>query len=1267
MTTKDTRSVVFLLTIAVWLHPCSLVAGPASDIKVWPIFYRASDPVTSGTRTEALWPLYVRQSTSQYTANQILSFPQRYPTQYPNQFYVLWPLSGVRTGHGHGAWLFPFLWSGAEAGGRERHHALFPAFYYGHCGDGRTLNVALLQHNRWGDTSRLHALWPFLWLGTSRSGSDASYGLLPLFWFSRDKTDKPGRQSESSSGGVLLLNWWHRGEHKSTDKDGSTRRNTDASDGVFPVFYRSNSSHASISPEGTLTSSGDRCWIFPYWQSHDTSSTTKPGTAPKTTAKSRHVLFPFWWDWSRQKGNITDSGRLFFPLWWHSAKSRKGELIGSASFLVPVGAHLYRKGQYETQNLLGPVLNRTENKLKKYVRYDAFFPILSMTNGRDRSGGRVFPLGGWEGQRSKYSNLWYLFPLGWRCESQEGGEYRVDSPRFWALHEMESRPFANNADCSWAGPRRTVAFYPFFWSKRQADTQSSGFFPFWCSETRRSGHRVFTGTWLPLLLGHHGTYTRDGKRTYACQDYLFSILAWGKGENYKLRRVFPVFSYRKSYGRRNISSLLLPFSYETSCDREKPELRNSSRLSIPFHFLPWYGSRSSQNGAGSVTRRSWFFPFYKRSVERSPERDVKKLSILWPLWNAEWENEETRIRGFGGMVNFYEKDANGFVEQRILYRLFTRRTRSWLSEYEIMPFYARQSREDGNSCWKLLGGLLGSETRGGRSYFRLLYIPIPTGKAHRPGAVALAKRQREHADLALDYLRHGRHDRAAVEFTLAGTARADDRQFQLATAEAYLRAEPEAISKELRSSVPSSLESLGGKSGYCDTQAVRKNLRHLAIRHFEDAIRLGADRPMTLRKVAWAYSDIGRYGTGLEKLAESDRLRPSFATGMERLTILACLQAKRSPRRHASQGQGPPDKNRMEPYRGRWKELLTELQNRYPNSPTLILREAAMVEETEGQGAYTSVFTHLSKSEAFSPITMRKLALYERGAQMRPGPEERAWLAEKPSPWTRTIHDRLDSLTPWSPAQSKRVCPCRTCAVHAITILSRRASLLMDDKKHVEAEALFPRIRKLLPRVCEACAGPDRVDDPFGCISAAMRSLYRLHVDVRNKPLTYIERAKEWAVTLCSHHRKAIERSLKAVRFEQQYLKRWRIIPVAGCNFEAKTHRGKFFDRYVNLDAILGQPDNCTVAAECVLVSPDERRAVLRLGFDHTLKVELNGETVFREHSRRIAVRDEFTVPVRLKKGENRLKLTIADNTLGYGFFARLSGENGDLMEDVSD
>jgi hypothetical protein len=237
-------------------------AKPASDVPAWPFFYYKNDPVTGNTETNLLWPVYVRHSNPDYTVNHILSIKQRYPTAYPNQFYFLWPLSGLRTGNGHDAWLFPILWSGSDDAGKERHFALFPAFYWGHDKDARTLNIAILQHNSWSRNAtrqdRLHALWPLFWYAADHhedsgagTGSGSSIGVLPLFWQDTGKSDGKDSHSASNSGGVLLLNWWCRNRHSHTGPNGEKTTGSSASDNLFPLFRRSNSAYDTTSPQGT--------------------------------------------------------------------------------------------------------------------------------------------------------------------------------------------------------------------------------------------------------------------------------------------------------------------------------------------------------------------------------------------------------------------------------------------------------------------------------------------------------------------------------------------------------------------------------------------------------------------------------------------------------------------------------------------------------------------------------------------------------------------------------------------------------------------------------------------------------------------------------------------------------------------------------------------------------------------------------------------------------------------------------------------------------
>ncbi len=1254
----------------------------ASDVKIWPLFYHAADPVTDVNRTELLWPLYVRERSPEYTAHQLLSFPQRYPSGYPHQFYLGWPLSGLRIGpDGHDAWLFPFLWSGEDyftlfpLVWYGRHYcSLFPLFYYGHSGTDdhprRTLNLALFQHNSWSDQGRTHTLWPLVWYRQYQGewSKNRSIGVFPLFWNSQSASSNSTSRSASRSGHTLLLQGWRR--HAVESSEGRVSSSTNSANWLFPLYYRSRDQHQTLSNGKTeLNAKASTQVALSLRKSSSCSMVADDGKVTVISAESQRSVLPFWWAWDKQYHDTQSGGRMLFPFWWRSRLTLQGTLEQSASFLVPIGAHLYKKGVYETRNILGPILNRTENKVHDYVRYDGLFPFFSLTLGSSRSGGRFFPLAGTERELGKYSNFWYLFPLGWSCESQARPPYRAPSAQFWALHELERRPFVAAADCPDLGASRLTALYPLMWSRRTADVQSSAFLPFWYQRTSRQGATVSRDVTIPLLLGVHGTSRRDGVPVYSRHDYLLSLLAWGSGEDYRLHRLFPLWSYTRYGEHRDLAMLVPPFSRSAWNDPQRPGQHRSSEIAVPFSFLPWFYSRQYQDGTGTQSRSSWFFPFYKRTVEQSTERDVRKLSILWPLWNGEWERGETRIRGLGGTVNYFERDVNRFVEQRILYRLFTRRTRSWFTERELMPFYSSQTREDGNSYWKILGGLAGREVRDGRTYLRLLYLPIPTGAARPSNSGSSAEQQAVHADLALNYLQHGRYDRAAIEFTLAGNVRDDDLAFQMAAASAYLDADPESIGKELRSTVPSSLEPMTGK-GRRDRQTLHTNLRQMAVRRFEAAIGLGGDAPELLRQMAVAYDDMGQQETALEKLAEAVRLRPSFALGMERLALLRMLGWDRRTDRFEPAGvRQEPLPSDVLAWRRQWIALLAELRRAYPGSPALcrIEAEGPASESDDAYGGWSPYHHAFMTGDPFSADMQRRLALFERGALLEADAEERTWIAGDAA--GRHRRRGVASTARWHRwmGDDDAGAPARACATQAISLLNRQAESALDRKEYATVDPLSKRILELLPHACVLC-DPTRNGSATatrmgagGPVADSMQRLYRYYVTVLDDPVGYIALAENWIAGLCPHQQVAIEQSLKPLRLELQYLKNWQITGLG----KTQVYRGAFYDRYVDLDTILGHPDRCTVTAECDIVTPAARDAVLRLGFDHRLKAELNGKEIFREKKRKIAVRDEFTVPVALLAGENLLRLSITDDKLAFGFFARLSDKDGLTMKDV--
>jgi len=72
------------------------------------------------------------------------------------------------------------------------------------------------------------------------------------------------------------------------------------------------------------------------------------------------------------------------------------------------------------------------------------------------------------------------------------------------------------------------------------------------------------------------------------------------------------------------------------------------------------------------------------------------------------------------------------------------------------------------------------------------------------------------------------------------------------------------------------------------------------------------------------------------------------------------------------------------------------------------------------------------------------------------------------------------------------------------------------------------------------------------------------------------------------------------------------------------------------------------------IYSPKNQTVPLLLGSDDGIKVLLNDEAIHRKLLVRISAPDQDRVPMKLKKGWNKLLLKIENNFGGYAFFARV-------------
>jgi hypothetical protein len=114
---------------------------------------------------------------------------------------------------------------------------------------------------------------------------------------------------------------------------------------------------------------------------------------------------------------------------------------------------------------------------------------------------------------------------------------------------------------------------------------------------------------------------------------------------------------------------------------------------------------------------------------------------------------------------------------------------------------------------------------------------------------------------------------------------------------------------------------------------------------------------------------------------------------------------------------------------------------------------------------------------------------------------------------------------------------------------------------------------------------------------------------------------------------------------------RWRGLP-----------RRFYRDGLVDFDGLYGGRNWVVAYAYTAFHSESEGPAQLRVGSDDGIRVWLNGRLVHSLDAARAAVPDDDIVPVRLQAGENTLLVKIAERTLGWGFYLRITdGQGGPL------
>ncbi|MFQ5798501.1 MAG: tetratricopeptide repeat protein [Bacteroidota bacterium] len=107
------------------------------------------------------------------------------------------------------------------------------------------------------------------------------------------------------------------------------------------------------------------------------------------------------------------------------------------------------------------------------------------------------------------------------------------------------------------------------------------------------------------------------------------------------------------------------------------------------------------------------------------------------------------------------------------------------------------------------------------------------------------------------------------------------------------------------------------------------------------------------------------------------------------------------------------------------------------------------------------------------------------------------------------------------------------------------------------------------------------------------------------------------------------------------------------------------YDGYVDLREVLKRSTWAVGYGVVYVNSPEKRVVQLRVGTDEAAKLWLNNELLWQNYRKQGARLDEHMVTVALRAGDNKLLIKVTNTDLDWGFYLRVTDENGEGYPDL--
>jgi len=443
--------------------------------------------------------------------------------------------------------------------------------------------------------------------------------------------------------------------------------------------------------------------------------------------------------WYRERETLEKDGRessVLYPF-YERTSGKSGESVQVRPFY---SRQVSPDGKEVRTNILGPVYIKYESEHFVSVRAPLYYRVARKTPGDESwfaillpfvfvgsDDFLIFPFGGTTHGFLGYDRLTMVTPF--YIQSQMG-DFKAHNA-VW--------PFVSWGTDGKEGGRRRFRVVPFYGSSRGGDGSESGFVAWPFYTYKRNPEKEESSFLLFPFVGRTKTATESTTTVmfpfyHARDNYLTgekSRAVWpfyqraGGADALDVRRAWPFYEYRRT-GYTTTRYWAWPLVRKVTVD--DGQIRGRLDYIVPFVQKTRY-----VNDAGQLHKKKIIWPIGRWETYFDGTREVK-IPRLIPFDSPA---SRQQVSSFTPFFTLFSKRVtpDGDADRKWIFGLIQSRSTNDSMSVKVPLLYSRRTHSDGNNHVRVLGGLVGIESKEGQRSLRLLWgIRIPIGGSNDAAA-----------------------------------------------------------------------------------------------------------------------------------------------------------------------------------------------------------------------------------------------------------------------------------------------------------------------------------------------------------------------------------------------------------------------------------------------------------------------------------------------------------------------------------------------------